>query len=104
MLYIVEDGAVGVYMRMFPDLIFSVKPCVHSVADHCLCLELISEETYDTIIQRHDLIDSHKARILLSNIRDAISKEPKSLRCFITVLNKVGGCEDIVHKLERISF
>ena len=95
---------MGVYMRMFPDLIVAVKPCVHSVADHCLSVGLISKETYDTIIQRHDLIDSHKARILLSNIRDAVSQKPKSLRCFITVLNNVGGCEDMVHKLARICF
>ena len=88
-------------MSVYADLVVAVKPCVHSVADHCLSVGLISEETYDTIIQR-DLIDSHKARILLRNIQVAVSQKPESLQCFITVLNNVGGCEELVHKLQNI--
>ena len=88
-------------MGGYADLVVAVKPCVHSVADHCLSVGLISEEAYDNI-QRHDLIDSHKARILLNNIRNAVSRKPESLQCFITVLNNVGGCEELVHKLQNI--
>ena len=91
------------FMSAYADLVVAMKPCVHSVADHCLSVGLLSEEAYDTIIQRHDLIDSHKARILLSNIRDAISQKPECLRHLITVLHNVGGCEGLVHRLENIS-
>ena len=87
-------------MSVYPDLVVTVKPCVDSVADHCLSVGLISVEAYDDIIQRHDLIDSDKARILLSHIRYAVSQKPESLLCFITVLNNVGGCEELVHKLQ----
>ena len=89
-------------MNAYADLVVAVKPCVHSVADHCLSVGLLSEEAYNTIIQRHDLIDTHKARILLSNIRDAISQKPECLRHLITVLHNVRGCEGIVHRLEDI--
>ena len=90
------------FMSVYADLIVAVKPCVQSVADLCLSVGLLSEEVYDTIIQRNDLIDSHKARILLSNIRDAISQKPECLRRFITVLHNVGSCEGLVHRLENI--
>ena len=90
-------------MSVYTDLVGTVKPCVHSVADHCLSVGLISVEAYDTIIQRHDLIDHDKARILLSHIRDAVSQKPESLQCFITVLNNVGYCEELVHKLQNVS-
>ena len=88
-------------MSVYADLVVTVKPCVHSVADHCLSVGLISEEAYDIIIQRHDLLDTDKARILLSHIRDAVSQKPESLLCFITVLNNVGDCEELVHKLQK---
>ena len=87
-------------MSIYADLVVATKSCVHSVADHCLSVGLISEEAYDTIFLC-DLTDSVKARIFLRNISDAVSQKPKSLQCFITVLNNVGGCEDIVHKLEK---
>ena len=90
-------------MSVYADLVVTLKPCVDSVADQCVGVGLISVEAYDTIIQRHDLIDSHKARILLSHIRDAVSQKPESLQCFITVLNNVGDCEELVHKLQNIS-
>ena len=90
-------------MSVYADLVITVKPCVDSVADQCVGVGLILVEAYDTIIQRHDLIDSRKARILLSHIRDAVSQKPESLQCFITVLNNVGGCEELVHKLQSVS-
>ena len=90
-------------MSGYADLVVAVKPCVDSVADHCLSVGLILVETYDTIIQRHDLIDTQKARILLSHIRDAVSQKPERLQCFITVLNNVGGCEELVRKLQNVS-
>ena len=88
-------------MSVFADLVVTVKPCVHSVADHCLSEGLISVEAYYTINNLHNLIDSDKARILLRHIQDAVSQKPESLLCFITVLNNVGGCEELVHKLQK---
>ena len=90
-------------MSVYADLVGTVKSCVLSVADRCLSVGLISKDAYDTIIQRRDLIDSDKARILLSHIGDAVSQKPESLQCFITVLNDVGGCEELVHKLQNVS-
>ena len=79
-----------------------MKPCVHSVADHCLSVELISEYTYDIIMQ-HDLIDSDKARFLHSSIRDAISQKTESLCLFITVMSNIGDFDNLVHRLENTS-
>ena len=94
---------LGALMRVYADLVIAMKPCVHSVADHCLSLGLISEYTYDIIMQ-HDLIDSDKARILHSSInRDAISQKTESLRLFITVMSNIGDFDNLVHRLENTS-
>ena len=94
-----ENGTAA-FMSVYADLVEAVKHSVNTVADHCLSTGLISKETYDTIIKRHDLIDVDKARILLSNIQDAISRNAESLHMFIAVLTKVGGFESLVHEIE----
>ena len=45
-------------MRFYPDLISVLSPSVKSVADYCISVGLISEDTYDNIIQR-DLSDKN---------------------------------------------
>ena len=34
---------LGALMSVYADLVVAMKPCVHSVADHCLSVGLISE-------------------------------------------------------------
>ena len=80
-----------------------MRPSINTVADHCLSTGLISKDTYNTIIRRNDLVDSDKSRILLSDIQDVISRRAESLQDFIAVLNKIGGFEHLLHKLESIS-
>ena len=87
-------------MSVYADLVEAVKHSVNTLADHCLSTGLISKETYDTIIKRHDFIDVDRARILLSNIQDAISRNAESLDVFIAVLTKVGGFESLVHEIK----
>ena len=70
------------------------------MADHCHSMGLISKDVYDTIIQR-DLIRADKARILVSSIRDAISRNEESLHQFTSALNKVDDFEYFLQKLEK---
>ena len=86
-------------MKFYPDLVSALKPCVKSVADYCISVGLISEDTYDNIIQR-DLSDKDKARILLSNIRTTISSNAKAFDDFITVMEKVDACKSLVEKMQ----
>ena len=88
------------FMSVYADLVVAVKPSVNTVADHCHSMGLISKDVYDTIIQR-DLIRADRARILLSSIRDAISRNEESLHLFTSTLNKVGDFEYLVQKLEK---
>ena len=85
-------------MRFYPDLVSALSPCVKSVADYCISIGLISEETYDSIIQR-DLIDKDKARILLSNIRTTISSNAKAFNDFIRVMEKVDACKSLLERM-----
>ena len=87
-------------MSVYADLVVAVEPIVNTLADHCHSMGLISKDVYDTIIQR-DLIRADKARILLSSIRDAISRNKESLHQFNSALNKVGDFEYLVQKLEK---
>ena len=88
-------------MCVYADLVVAVEPSVNTVADHCHSMRLISKDVYDTIIQRGDLIRADKARILLSSIRDAISRNEESLHQFTSALNKVGDFEYLVQKLDK---
>ena len=87
-------------MSVYADLVVAVEPSVNTVADQCHSMGLISKDVYDTIIQR-DLIRADKARILLSTIRDAISRNEESLHQFTSALNKAGDFEYLVQKLEK---
>ena len=86
-------------MRFYPDLISVLSPCVKSVADYCISVGLISEDTYDNIIQR-DLSDKDKARILLSNIRTTISGNANAYEDFITVMEKADACKCLVERMQ----
>ena len=87
-------------MSVYADLVVAVEPSVNTVADHCHSMGLISKDVYDTIIQR-DLLRANKARILLSTIEDAISRNKESLHQFTSALNKAGDFEYLVQKLEK---
>ena len=102
LLFFISLGGSGTaaFMSVYADLVEAVKHSVNTLADHCLSTGLISKETYDTIIKRHDFIDVDRARILLSNIQDAISRNAESLDVFIDVLTKVGGFESLVHEIK----
>ena len=88
-------------MNMYPELVISLKSCVKSVADQCLCMELISTDTYDMIIMKPDLIDSDRARILLSNIRSNISLKTETLGNFLSALLNVGGLDNLVQEIRN---
>ena len=88
-------------MRFYPDMVATLNPCVKSIADYCISVGLISEDTYDNIIQR-DLSDKDKARILLSNIRTTISSNAKAFDDFITVMEKVDACKNLVERMQSV--
>ena len=87
-------------MSVYADLVIAVESIVNT-ADHCHSMRLISKNVYDSIIQRGDLIRVDKARILLSSIWDAISRNEESLHQFTSALNKAGNFEYLVQQLEK---
>ena len=98
--YFIGNSNLDAFMSVYADLAIAVEPSVNTVADQCLIMRLISKDVYDTIIQR-DLIMADKARILLSSIRDAISRNEECLHQFTSALNKVGDFEYLVQKVEN---
>ena len=98
--YFIGNSNLDAFMSVYADLVVAVEPSVNTVADHCHSMGLISKDVYDTIIQR-DLIRADKARILVSSIRDAISRNEESLHQFTSALNKVDDFEYLVQKLEK---
>ena len=87
---------------MFAKLVEGLKSDIHTVADHCLSVGLISTETYDTITECNST-RADKTRLLLRNIGNAISLDSTSLHLFTSVLNDVGSHEDLVALLEKMT-
>ena len=87
---------------MFARLVEGLKSDIHTVADNCLSVELISSETYDTITECNST-RADKTRLLLRSISNAISFDSRSLHLFTSVLNDVGGHEDLVALLEKMT-
>ena len=85
---------------MFPKLVEGLKSNVSTVADHCLGVGLISMETYDAITECNTT-KADKTRVLLRNVRNAISLHSTSLHLFSSVLEDVGGYEDLVAQLGK---
>ena len=98
--YFIGNSNLDAFMSVYADLVIAVEPIVNTVADHCHSMRLISKDVYDSIIQR-DLIRADKARILLSSIRDAISRNDESLHQFTSALNRAGDFEYLVEKLDK---
>ncbi len=93
---------MSIFLSVYPDLVLSVTPCVRTVADHCYGIGLISQYTYDQLIQRVDWIDTDKARVLLSCIRTVLLSTPGVLTEFVTILSRVVGCKLVPDKLQRL--
>ena len=87
---------------MFAKLVEGLKSDIHTVADCCLSVGLISSETYDSITECNST-GADKTRLLLRNIGNAISLNSTSLHLFTSVLNDVGGHEDLVALLEKMT-
>ena len=61
--------------------------CVHTVSDHCLAKELITEEVYKEVLESSGSTDTDKARILLSAIKDAVATNNSCFEEFLNILN-----------------
>ncbi len=92
---------MSIFLRVYPDLIHSVMPCVMTVADHCYSEELISPDMYDQLLQRQNWIDVEKTRNLLSSIRTVLSSRPTALKEFVTVLSQVDYCRQVADKIQQ---
>ena len=79
-------------------LVKALKPSIKSVADECWGEDLISEETYDAVMDLN-LIDADKARKLLKNVRQTISCDPQAFEKFHVIIDKFGGCGGIMDAL-----
>ncbi len=93
---------MSIFLSVYPDLVLLVTPCVRTVADHCYGIELISQYTYDQLIQRVDWVDTDKARVLLSCIRTVLLSTPGVLTEFVRILSRVVGCKLVPDKLQRL--
>ncbi len=92
---------MSILLRVYPDLVHSVTPCVMTVADHCYSIGLISPDMYEQLLQRRDLIDEDRARTLLDNIREVFLSRPSALKEFVTVLYQTGECNDVADKIQQ---
>ena len=86
------------FRKCFPKLVSCLQPCIYSVADHCLCEGLVSEETYTSILELN-MTSADKTRKLLLNIKQTISQVPNAMAKFCCILTEVGGCDDLVKDL-----
>ncbi len=92
---------MSIFLRVYPDLVHSVTPCVMTVADHCYSKGLISQYTYKQLCQRRDLIDEDRARTLLDKIREVFSSRHAALKEFVTVLHQTGECNYVADKIQQ---
>ncbi len=92
---------MSVFMRLYSELICTVKPCVLTVADDCVGRGLISQDAYELIVKRTDWIDTDQARCLLDNIRTTITFRPLALEDFASVLLEVEDCRVVARKLRQ---
>ncbi len=91
---------MSIFLSVYPDLVLSMKHCVMTVADHCYSKRLVTEDAYDQLIQRMDLTDKHKARILLGNVRSVLSSRPSALKEFVTILSEEDYCKQVADKIQ----
>ena len=92
---------LSVFMSMYSDLMYSVKPCVETVADRCYSRKLIVEDIYEQIIKRRDWIDTDQTRCLLESIRSLLSVTPQALEDLVTVLLEVENCKFVAEKIQQ---
>ncbi len=100
--YLLGGNNLSVFLSVYPDLVLSVTLCVMTVADHCYGIELVTEDAYDQLVQRGDLIDQHKARILLGNVRTVLSSRPSALKEFVNVLFQTRECKHVADKIQQL--
>ena len=81
------------------ELVVAIQSSVNTVADKCLGKGLITEETYNEVIQV-DKEKSVKARNLLRNISGGIQEDPS---CFDTLLKvlREASCGNVAEKLHH---
>ena len=87
---------------MFARLVEGLKSDILTMADHCLSVGLISTKTYDSITECNST-RADQTRLLLRNIGNAVSLDSTSLHLFTSILNDVGGHEDLVALLEKMT-
>ncbi len=100
LLLLLGENYLTIFLRVYPDLVLSVKHCVMTVADHCYSIGLITEDTHDELVSSV-LNDKHKARILLGNVRTFLSSRPSALKEFVTILFQTGECNDVADKIQQ---
>ena len=83
------------FKKWFPRLVKALQPSISSVADECWSEDLISEETYDAVMDLN-LTNADKARRLLKNVMQTISCDPQGLERFRGIVVKFGGCGGIM--------
>lgn len=88
-----------IFKQSLPKLVIALQPCIGSVADHCLSKELMSEETYDAIMECN-LTNADKSRRLLKNVRQTISLKPDALDKFGVILNEL-ELVDLIKDIEQ---
>ncbi len=101
LLLLLGEKYLTIFLSVYPDLVYSVTPCVMIVADHCYSVGLISQYTYKQLCKRRDLIDEDRARNLLDNIREVFSCRPSALKEFVTILFQTGECNDVADKIQQ---
>ena len=94
-MFLLGKKNCSLFKELFPVLVKALKSSIKSVADECWSDDLISEETYDAVMDLN-LIDADKARKLLKNVQHTISCDPQAFEKFHVIVDKFGGCGGIM--------
>ena len=90
-MFCLGERNFSVCKKWLPRLVKALQPSISSVADECWSEDLISEETYDAVMDLN-LTNADKARRLLKNVLQTISCDPQAFEKFRDIVDKFGGC------------
>ena len=94
-MFLLGEDNCSMLKKWFPRLVMALQPHIGSATDECWSKDLISEETYDAVMDLN-LTNADKARRLLKNVWQTISCDPQAFEKFRGIVDKLDGCGGIM--------
>ena len=98
-LFHTGENNLRLFRELFPNLVSCLQPSIKSVADLCFSKNLVSEETFTSILELN-MTSADKTRRLLMNIKQTISHDSNAIDKLCCILTEVGGCDSVVKELK----